>query len=114
MECLFAPGCSDESLEILDERRDLRIIIVPEAKQLLDTVLPYEIKVLGDLILLEQPFYTKLRSMADFLDLNEDEKTGVVTKRSPTQSEAEDLLRAWWVCCEKRSNGVVIWKHDRV
>jgi len=114
VECLFAPGCSEESLEMLDERRDLRIILVPEAKQLLDNLLPYEIKVLGDLILLEQPFYTKLRSMADFLDLNEDEKTGVVTKRSPTQSEAEDLLKAWWVCCEKRSNGVVIWKHDRV
>lgn len=114
VECLFAPGFSEESVEILGERRDLRIVEVKEARELLDSPLPYEIKVLGDLILLEQPFYTKLRSIQDFSDLGKDGKTGVVTKKSPTQNETEDLLRAWWICCEKRSNGVVIWKGDRV
>jgi len=114
VECLFAPGYASEVLGLLEEKRDLRIVEVPKADKLLEKLFPYEIKVLGDVLLLEQPFYTKLRSMEDLAELEKDKKTGVVTKRSPTEQERHDLLCAWWVCCEKRSNGVVIWKKDKV
>jgi phosphoribosylaminoimidazolecarboxamide formyltransferase/IMP cyclohydrolase len=114
VECLFAPGCAPEALKLLEEKRDLRIVEVPKADKLLDSLFPYEIKVFGDVILLEQPFYTKLRSIEDLSELEKDKKTGVVTKRAPTEQERRNLLYAWWVCCEKRSNGVVIWKRDKV
>lgn len=113
VECMFAPSCSPEALELLKEKRDLRIVEVPKANRLLDKLFPFEMKVFGDTILLEQPFHTKLRSVADISALEKDKKTGVVTRRAPTEQEMQDLLCAWWVCCEKRSNGVVIWKRDK-
>jgi len=113
VECMFAPSFASEALELLKEKRDLRAVEVPKASRLLDNPFPFEIKVFGDAILLEQPFYTKLRSVGDLLALETDKKTGVVTEKSPTEQEMQGLLCAWWVCCEKRSNGVVIWKRDK-
>src|SRR5216683_3027688 len=34
----------------------------------------------------------------------------IPTKRAPSSSEYVDLLHAWWVACEVRSNAVVFWK----
>ena len=107
VECIFAPGCTDGVVDLLSERRDLRIIEVSDPSTALERLLPFEIRVLGDTILLEQPFYTKFASVDDL------ENSMVATKRLPTGAELRDLLHAWWVCCEKRSNGVTLWKKDR-
>jgi phosphoribosylaminoimidazolecarboxamide formyltransferase/IMP cyclohydrolase len=34
----------------------------------------------------------------------------VSTKKKPSEQEYLDLLHAWWVACEVRSNAVVFWK----
>jgi phosphoribosylaminoimidazolecarboxamide formyltransferase/IMP cyclohydrolase len=34
----------------------------------------------------------------------------VPTKKKPSGQEYLDLLHAWWVACEVRSNAVVFWK----
>jgi phosphoribosylaminoimidazolecarboxamide formyltransferase/IMP cyclohydrolase len=109
VECLFAPQCTSEAVEILQTKRNLRIVETPEATTLFDRSLPYEIKVLGDGILLEQSFYTKFRSLDDLAVLDRTENMGVVTRRYPTPQERQSGLYALWVCGEKRSNGVVIW-----
>ena len=109
IECLFAPFYTPEALEILQKKRDLRIVEVPEADALLDRSLPYEIKVFGKGILLEQPFYTKFRTLEDLTVLDTTENMGVVTRRHPSKRERQSGLYALWVCGEKRSNGIVIW-----
>jgi phosphoribosylaminoimidazolecarboxamide formyltransferase/IMP cyclohydrolase len=35
----------------------------------------------------------------------------VPTKKKPSDQEYLDLLHAWWVACEVRSNAVVFWKN---
>jgi len=35
----------------------------------------------------------------------------VPTKKEPSDQEYLDLLHAWWVACEVRSNAVVFWKN---
>ncbi len=109
IECLFAPSYTSEALEILRKKRDLRVVEVPEVEAFLDRSLPYEIKVFGNGLLLEQPFYTKFRLLEDLAVLDTTENLGVVTRCHPTKQERQSGLHALWVCGEKRSNGVVIW-----
>lgn len=114
IECLFAPEFTSEAMEILKVEERIRVVHVPRARQLLHEHLPYEIKTIGDSILLERPFYTTLKFLDDLKNLGNKPGTGVVTPVRPTEQQMQELLYAWWVCCEKRSNGVVIWKNDMV
>ena len=118
VECIFAPRYSQKALEGFKEKKSLRIVQAPLIKLSHSinppaTYFPYKIEIFEDTILLERPFYTKIRSLEDLKKLNENAETGVVTDREPTTQEMRDMLHAWWVCCEKRSNGIVIWKRDR-
>ncbi len=40
-----------------------------------------------------------------------DIRVGVPTEKKPSDQEYLDLLHAWWVACEVRSNAVVFWKN---
>ncbi len=55
-------------------------------------------------LVLEDPYWTGLKSLEQLKDL------AIPTKRAPSNSEYVDLLHAWWVACEVRSNTVVFWK----
>jgi len=118
VECLFAPSVTPEALDVFEKSsrsKNMRVVEVPRAKEILDKGLQYELRVIGDSILLESRFYNKFRSLADLEKLVEESNgiTGVVTDRYPTEQELPDLRYAWCVCGEKRSNGVDLWKCDK-
>lgn len=116
IECIFAQGYSEEAIEILSKKRSLRIIEAPIQdiqNPVKEHYIPLNIRIIGNTIILEEHFYTKITSIEVLRKLNENPETGVVTNRNPTPQEEEWLLYAWWICAEKSSNGVVLWKGNK-
>ena len=106
VECIFAPCYSPEALEILGGKEIIRAAEIPDIDELERETFPYEVKILGNSLLLEQTFATRIRGLSDLKSCK------CVTRRGPSEVELKDMLYSWWVCSEKRSNGVVIWKND--
>ncbi len=70
-----------------------------------------EIKVLGDgTLVAAEPFLSAIRGESDLLPARASNKEGeeIVCKHKPTPQQARDLLFAWYVNFNVRSNGVVI------
>ncbi len=104
VEVVYAPDYEPSALEAFETKKDLRAGKVPRKMDLPGDALP-EIIVLEDgSIVLEDPYHTGIKS-PDHL-----RKLFVPTKRVPSNNEYDDLLHAWWVACEVRSNAVVFWK----
>jgi phosphoribosylaminoimidazolecarboxamide formyltransferase / IMP cyclohydrolase len=112
-EVVAAPSYSGTSLELLRQRRNLRILELPalgELDGLAET--PFlDIKSLVDGgLIIQLSFRNRIRSIEDFLPAVA-EKDGVkVAARKPTPREAEDLLFAWAVESGVTSNSVIFAK----
>ncbi len=104
VEVVYAPDYDSAALGVFEKKKDLRVGKV--AKRLVHAhEPPPEAIVLEDgSIVLEDPYNTALKS-PDHL-----KRLTVPTKRVPTDREYDDLLHAWWVACEVRSNSIVFWK----
>lgn len=75
-----------------------------------------EIKVLGDgTLVAAEPFLSAVRSEADLLPARASDKEGneIVCRHEPSPAQAKDLLFAWYVNFNVRSNGVVIAREGR-
>jgi phosphoribosylaminoimidazolecarboxamide formyltransferase/IMP cyclohydrolase len=107
IECLFAPGFTDKAVELLSRKKERRIVAVPNVESIFSTGIPYEIKIIGDTVLVEDAYSTSITSVAEM------KSRPVVTKRTPTEKEYQQLTYAWFGCAEKRSNGIVIWKGNK-
>ena len=96
LEVIISPSFTDEALEILTKKKNLRLIelgaIKKEDKGL-------EVKNISGGILVQD------KDVINFLD---DMK--VVTERKPTEEEMKDLIFAWKAVKHLKSNGVVIAK----
>ncbi|MCL2580360.1 MAG: bifunctional phosphoribosylaminoimidazolecarboxamide formyltransferase/IMP cyclohydrolase [Oscillospiraceae bacterium] len=96
LEIILAPGFSPEALEILTEKKNLRLLALPgltcpNSYDMMDTK-----KVAGGLLI-------------QGLDaVPPDEGISVVTKRAPTKAEMAELIFAWKVVKHVKSNGIVI------
>jgi phosphoribosylaminoimidazolecarboxamide formyltransferase/IMP cyclohydrolase len=102
LEILMAPHFTEEALDVLRAKRDLRII--PMAPLSFDGAKPaparYSVRsALGGLLVQEQ----------DTL-LPREEDWRVVSKRSPTDQEIRDLRFAMTVCKHVKSNSIVLAK----
>lgn len=97
LELILAPGYSEEALDILKRKKNLRVLIVDLSKN--DGDLEFR-KISGGIL---------VQTKDDF----DYEKLSVVTKRSPTQNELEDLLFAWKVVKHVKSNAIVLAKNHR-
>ena len=97
LEVIVAPSYSDEALEILKVKPNLRVLLLPEisVKQPENS---YDIKKINGGIIV-QTIDSKL------LDDYE-----VVTNRAPTKKELEDLMFAWKVVKYVKSNGIALAK----
>jgi len=96
IEVLIAPSFTDEALEILTQKKNMRII---EVGQLKGHKKDMDFKrVSGGLLLQEKDEVLLMDHME------------VVTDRKPTEEEIEDLLFAWKAAKNVKSNGVVIAK----
>ncbi len=92
LEVVIAPEFSEEALEVLSRKKNLRLVQVLGFSHSLDVK-----KISGGYLLQDE-------------DSSEYERLEVVSEREPTQEELEDLLFAWKVCKYTKSNAMVIAK----
>ena len=99
VECILAPGFSDDAFKLLKKKKARRILALPQIKegQKKDEVVYRYVR--GGLLVQD----------ADQHGLDgKDLKT--VTKRKPTDEELKDLLFAWQVVKHTKSNAIVLAK----
>lgn len=95
LEIIIAPSFSDEALEILQAKKNLRLLTIPfEAGSKPEKKV---VSVQGGLLVQEEDYFT--------LD---DAKQRVVTKREPTAEEWKALKLGWKVVKHVKSNAIVL------
>ncbi len=105
VEVVYAPDYSKDAMPIFDSKKDIRIGRIPARGLDARRPQPSDIVVLDDgSIILEDEYQTGIRSLERLAELP------VPTKRKPSKDEYLDILHAWCVACEVRSNGIVLWK----
>jgi phosphoribosylaminoimidazolecarboxamide formyltransferase/IMP cyclohydrolase len=97
LEIVIAPSFSAEALEILTQKKNIRLLTVDfEAEKKKETFI---VSVKGGLLVQDEDVYT--------LD---DANITIPTKREPTAQEWEDLKLAWKVVKHVKSNAIVLAK----
>lgn len=97
LEVIVAPSYTDEALETLKKKKNVRVLLLPE----ITTKQPensYDIKKINGGIIVQS---------IDSKTLDDYE---VVTNRKPTDKELEDMLFAWNVVKYTKSNAIVVAK----
>ncbi len=95
IEVLLAPGFDEEALEVLTEKKNVRLLELPQWPPPLREV---EGKpVLGGQLVQTRDLVSETR-----------EQMRVLTATAPTEAQWEDLLFAWRVCRHVRSNAIVL------
>ena len=98
VEVVFAPRFTDEALEILSRKPNLRILEDNERRRL--NIAERDLKrVLGGLLVQDRD-----------IDLEDRTEMEVVTERKPSEREWGEMLFAWKVCKHVRSNAIVLAK----
>jgi phosphoribosylaminoimidazolecarboxamide formyltransferase/IMP cyclohydrolase len=99
VELVFAPGYSEEALEILQQKPNIRILEDQERRT--EPVAEHDVRrVRGGLLVQDRDEDIELR-----------DEMRVVTERSPTEREWGELLFAWKICKHVRSNAIVLAKN---
>ena len=101
LECIVAPSFSTSALETLRTKKNLRLLAVGEAPELVGPMLDYR-RIGGGLAAMS----------ADVTAAGETEAGKVVTKRAPTPSERRALAFAWCVSKHVKSNAIVLATAD--
>ncbi|MCM3735738.1 bifunctional phosphoribosylaminoimidazolecarboxamide formyltransferase/IMP cyclohydrolase [Bacillus cytotoxicus] len=99
LEIIIAPSFSQEALEVLQSKKNLRLLTVDIAKA--ETASKKLTSVQGGLLVQEE----------DTLSFDEDAVT-IPTKREPTEQEWNDLRLAWKVVKHVKSNAIVLAKDN--
>ncbi|PTL58925.1 bifunctional phosphoribosylaminoimidazolecarboxamide formyltransferase/IMP cyclohydrolase [Paraconexibacter algicola] len=101
IEVLYAPGYTDEALEILTQKQNIRILEDQERRRVPLGELQGR-QVQGGILVQDR----------DTIVLDRDTME-VVTERQPTEQEWSDLLFAWRVCKHVKSNAIILAQGDR-
>jgi AICAR transformylase/IMP cyclohydrolase PurH len=104
VEAVVAPGYALEALPVFEQKKDIRIIqidnIYASSRFVGDDPWPLVISTMSDgSFVLSTPMLTRIKGVNDLR---------WVTERKGTEKESLDLLFAWYVNLNVRSNGVVI------
>jgi phosphoribosylaminoimidazolecarboxamide formyltransferase/IMP cyclohydrolase len=97
LECIVAPGCSEEAQAILGKKSNLRLLILPD--------------------LTTGPAQTVKAIAGGFLTQASDDRVEnpndwqVVTEKQPTPEQLAELLFAWKVSKHVKSNAIVVAKN---
>ncbi|HZJ99530.1 MAG TPA: bifunctional phosphoribosylaminoimidazolecarboxamide formyltransferase/IMP cyclohydrolase, partial [Tissierellaceae bacterium] len=94
LEVVLAPGFTDEALEILTGKKNIRLIQIDNIEKEIDEMDTK--KVFGGLLIQERDKILLLDDME------------IVTKRGPSEKELDDLIFAWKAAKNINSNGVVL------
>lgn len=109
-EVVAAPDYHPQALEILKQRKNLRIIRLPGLAGLADFALkPFlDIKSLADGgMIVQVSFSNRIRTAQDFLPAKAEKDNILVQARTPNPKEMDDLLFAWAVEAGVTSNSVL-------
>lgn len=98
MEVIFAPGFDDAALEVLQQKKNLRILEDNERRVPLVGERDFR-QVAGGLLVQDRD-----------ADTAEREDMQVVSARQPTEEEWGELLFSWKVCKHVKSNAIVLAK----
>ncbi|MBI3160112.1 MAG: bifunctional phosphoribosylaminoimidazolecarboxamide formyltransferase/IMP cyclohydrolase [Chloroflexi bacterium] len=93
VECIVAPGFTNEALAVLAKKQNLRLVAMPAA----DGAALHELRSVTGGVLRQSP---------DLGDPDGTELT-VVTERHPTEEECTSLAFAWKACQHVKSNAIV-------
>jgi phosphoribosylaminoimidazolecarboxamide formyltransferase/IMP cyclohydrolase len=99
LECIVAPAFSTSALEILQQKKNLRLLAVGQPPTVKGALLDWR-RIGGGLVAMS----------ADLGGPGEVEKAKVVTKRAPTAAELAALSFAWRVTKHVKSNAIVLAK----
>jgi phosphoribosylaminoimidazolecarboxamide formyltransferase/IMP cyclohydrolase len=100
-ECVVAPDYTPEALEILQKKKNLRLLKMDPAVFLNDQ---RDVKYLNKTVMIQQSD-TIVENPAEWQ---------VVTKRKPSAEELKSLAFAWTVCKHVKSNAIVLVKDTEV
>ncbi|MEQ6388131.1 bifunctional phosphoribosylaminoimidazolecarboxamide formyltransferase/IMP cyclohydrolase [Bacillaceae bacterium S4-13-58] len=100
LEIIIAPKFSEEALEVLTAKKNLRLLEVELSSETEKSILVTTVN--GGFLLQDVDKY-----------LYEEEKLAVPTKRNPTDEEMKDLLFAWKIVKHVKSNAIVLAKDGR-
>ena len=95
LEVIIAPGFEEKAVEILTQKKNIRLLELREEKR--DLLAKKVVSVAGGLLVQDQDQYALVES-----------DVKVVTKRQPTEYELEQLLFAWKVVKHVKSNAIVL------
>ncbi|WP_038250740.1 bifunctional phosphoribosylaminoimidazolecarboxamide formyltransferase/IMP cyclohydrolase [Ghiorsea bivora] len=98
MEVVIAPGFSDEALQTLSTKKNLRVLLAPSVAPV-QGGLEFK-RVSGGLLVQERDDHILTRDMCK-----------VVSKRQPTEEEWADMMFAWSVAKHVKSNAIVFAKN---
>ena len=96
LEIIIAPGFSDEALDVLTKKKNLRLLLLEDIAQSLSADSLDMRKVPGGLLVQTQDTVLLGGSVQ------------CVTEREPSEAEMETLSSAWRVCKHVHSNGIVL------
>src|SRR3954454_10800890 len=97
-EIVFAPRFTEEALEVLSAKRNLRVLEDNERRRANIGERDFK-RVMGGLLVQDRD-----------IDLEDRSAMEVVTERKPTEQEWGEMLFAWKVCKHVRSNAIVLSK----
>jgi phosphoribosylaminoimidazolecarboxamide formyltransferase / IMP cyclohydrolase len=96
VEVVIAPGVSDDAVDVLASKPNLRILEDGERRRV--NISEWDVKrVVGGLLVQDRD-----------LDLEDRSEMEVVTERKPSEREWGEMLFAWKVCKHVRSNAIVL------
>ncbi|NJM97819.1 MAG: bifunctional phosphoribosylaminoimidazolecarboxamide formyltransferase/IMP cyclohydrolase [Phormidesmis sp. RL_2_1] len=110
LECVVAPGCSAGAQAILSQKKNLRILILPDltidgepgSKQANRQEIHQEIRAIAGGFLSQAPD-----------DLREEPSQWTIpTDRKPSETELSEMLFAWRVVKHVKSNAILVVRHN--
>lgn len=101
LEIIIAPSFTPEAVEILSQKKNLRLLELPTISQKMDINAFDMKKVMGGLLVQQRD-----------TELFHDEDWTVVTEKAPTEQEIEDMKFAWKVVKHTKSNAIAIAKNN--
>jgi len=105
VEVVYAADFTHEALEVLKERKPLRVVKMGASLDVPAKDNGLELKRVAGGVLVQQRFDSKIIT-PEYVD--------VVSKRKPTQDEIQAAIFNWNVACFTRSNAIIIGKKDKV
>ncbi len=105
VEVVYAPGFSEEALEVLATRKVLRVVKMGDSLDAPSRDQKLEFKRVAGGLLVQERFDSRIVSPSS---------VDVVSKRKASAEELEAAIFNWIVACFTRSNAVVIGTRDKV